>query len=99
MKLTTIIIEIASIVYIIFGVLVLFSKGLRKNVERSNAKDINGYIAFNGKFNLILGIIGVVIGGLDYFLPSLTKVWIGVFLVIMIFSSVIQGKMSKRFIK
>ncbi|GFZ33702.1 hypothetical protein CSC2_42280 [Clostridium zeae] len=99
MKLTTIIIEIASIVYIIFGVLVLFSKGLRKNVERSNAKDINGYIAFNGKFNLILGIIGVVIGGLDYFFPSLTKVWIGVFLLIMLSSSIIQAKMSKKFIK
>jgi uncharacterized membrane protein len=99
MKLTTIIIEVASIIYIIFGLLVLFSKGLRKNVERSNAKDMNGYIAFNGKFNLVLGIIGVFIGLLDYFFPSLTKVWIGLFLIIMLGSSVIQAKVSRQFVK
>ncbi|GIM28301.1 hypothetical protein CPJCM30710_09670 [Clostridium polyendosporum] len=99
MRTTTLVLEVASILYMIFGIVLAFGKGLAQKLEkRSNLKDSKGYVKFIGRFNIILGIVGVVLGILDFAFPNLTKVWIITFLIIMMSSSLIQNKLTKKYI-
>lgn len=99
MRKTTLILEVASILYMIFGIVLAFGKGLGKKLEkRSNFKDSEGYVKFIGRFNIILGIIGIILGMLDFIFPNLTNIWIITFLIVMTGSSLIQNKLVKKYI-
>ncbi|SFD43161.1 hypothetical protein [Clostridium uliginosum] len=98
MKSTTIVMFIASGWFLAIGAFIMLNKKFKmKMINNTQAKDKEKFVEFNGKFNLILGTIGIIIGALNCFLKNNDNVFLGIFVVVMLASSIIQAKLSKKY--
>ncbi|ASW44283.1 hypothetical protein [Clostridium isatidis] len=97
MKGTTIVILLSSIGFIIIGLVYLRSKGIRKSFEESNIyKNTDKYIKINGLSNLILGMLGILIGIIDYFSIFTSKYIVILFIALILVQSIIHKIISKN---
>lgn len=95
---STLIILLASLWFIIFGFLILYSKKVREILETgSRVTNKEAYVKFNGMFNIILGITGLVLGALDYFIKGYTLVFVVIFIVMMFSASLLQAFSAKKY--
>ncbi len=95
---STLIILLASLWFIIFGLLILYNKKVRNIMETgSRVTNKEAYVKFNGKFNLILGVIGLLLGALDYFIKGYTLVFVIIFIIMMFGASVLQSLSAKKY--
>ncbi len=99
MKATTIVMFVASLWFLVIGCLVLFNKSVKDKMESSirNASDKSGYLRFNGMFNLVIGVIGIIIAIADYFVKDSAKSTLIIFIVVMLASSLLQASLGKRY--
>ncbi|GAB6168532.1 hypothetical protein JCM1393_09920 [Clostridium carnis] len=98
MRASTIVMIVASIGFILMGLAILKSKKIKKTLENSSAySDLEKFIAFNGNFNVVVGLIGLVLGILDFFLEDKSKYIVIIFIIIMVASSIIQNKKGKSY--
>jgi hypothetical protein len=98
MNYTTKVIIIASIGFIIMGVTYLKSEKIKKSLRESGLyKDADGFIKFNGIFNISIGLIGILVGISDYFFSEVSRRIVTVFAGLIIFVSIIQNIYSKRY--
>lgn len=98
MKTTTIIMIVASLWFIVFGVLAFLNRGLsgRMKAYLSGVKDKEAYLKFNGIFNIFTGLIGIILGIVDYFLKNnIIAVLIFIFLIVL--AAPIQGILGRKF--
>lgn len=96
MKGTTVVILLSSIGFIVIGLIYLRSKKIRKYFEESNIyKDTDKYIRINGLSNLILGMLGILIGIIDYFGIFQSNYVIILFITLILIQSIIQRAISK----
>lgn len=98
LKTTTIIIIVASLWFIVFGVLTFLNKGLsgRMKAFLSGVKDKEAYLKFNGIFNIFTGLIGIILGIADYFLKdNIIAVLIFIFLIVL--AAPLQAILGKKF--
>ncbi|NLL31226.1 MAG: hypothetical protein GX258_09355 [Clostridiales bacterium] len=96
MKGTTVVILLSSIGFIVIGLIYLRSKKIRKSFEESNIyKDTDKYIRINGLSNLILGMLGILIGIIDYFGIFQSNYVIILFITLILIQSIIQRAISK----
>ncbi|MBU5592450.1 hypothetical protein KQI89_11855 [Clostridium sp. MSJ-4] len=98
MKATTVVMLVASIWFIVFGILILASKGFKEKMVLSikNAKDKEGYIRFNALYNIIIGILGIIIGIANQVVTK-DNITLIIFIVVMLGASIIQGNMGKKY--
>lgn len=100
MSYTTKIIFIASIGFIIMGVTYLKSEKVKKSLRNSGLyKDADGFIKFNGVFNISIGFIGVLVGVSDYFFSEISRQIVTIFGGLIILLTIIQNMYSKRYKK
>ena len=96
MKGTTVVILLSSIGFIVIGLIYLRSKKIRKSFEESNIyKDTDKYIRINFLSNLILGMLGILIGIIDYFGIFQSNYVIILFITLILIQSIIQRAISK----
>ena len=94
----TIIIILGSLGFITMGLVMLNNKKLREILTSSNIyKDTDKYINFNGKFNIFIGVIGLVLGVIAYFLGNNSKYIIYFFIAIMLISTIVQKLVVKKY--
>ena len=87
----SIIIIAASIGFIIIGLIMLKSKKLKEILTISNMyKDVEKYINFNGKFNILIGAIGIGLGIINTLLEEKSNYIVIAFVVTILFSTIIQ---------
>ncbi len=100
MKGTTIVMILASLWLVIFGILVLRGKAVEKVVlkHKDAIKDMEGYVKFNGIFYVTMGIVGVVLSIIDYVLKDNSVTTIA-FIIFMFVAALIQGIMGKKYKK
>lgn len=95
---STLIILLASLWFIIFGLLITYNKKVREIlVTGSRVTNKEAYVKFNGIFNIILGILGLVLGVLDYFIKGYTLVFVVIFIVMMFSASLLQSLSAKKY--
>ena len=98
MSYTTKVILIASIGFIIMGVTYLKNEKIKKSLRESGLyKDADGFIKFNGIFNISVGLIGILVGISNYFFSEFSRRIVTVFAGLIIFVSIIQNIYSKRY--
>lgn len=99
MKATSIVMLVTSLWFVIFGILVLTKNkvGEKIRIAAANARDKEGYIKFNGRFNIIVGSLGVLIGIADIFAKENSKVTLIAFVVVMMGSSFVQSMLSNKY--
>lgn len=98
MNVTTIIMGFASIGFIIMGFIMLKSKKLKEILIISSMyKDTEKYICFNGKFNISVGIIGLVLIILDYLLDQKSNYIVIIFILFMLMATVAQKVAGKKY--
>ena len=98
MRSVTIVMALASAWLIIFGALILKGKAMDKAIDKrkEEIKDLKNYMKFNGIFYIIMGIIGIILTLIEYFMGGSNTIII-IFIVIMIGSGFIQGFMGKKY--
>lgn len=95
---TTIIIILASIGFILMGLLMLKNKKLKEILISSNMyKDTDKYIKFNGMFNIYIGILGLILGGIDYILVEKSNYIVIIFIVCMLISTIAQKIVVRKY--
>ena len=100
MSYTTKVILIASIGFIIMGITYLKNEKIKKTLRESGLyKDADGFIKFNGIFNISIGFIGILFGISDYFFWEYSRKIVIIFAGLIIFVSIIQNIYSKRYKK
>lgn len=100
MRGSTIVMIMASIGFILIGLVILGSKKIESLM--SDVKiytDTKKFISFNGMFNIGIGVVGLLLGILDYFYAELSKYIVIVFIIIMVTASLLQNKLSKKYKK
>lgn len=98
MNYTTKVIIIASIGFIIMGVTYLKNEKIKKSLRESGLyKDADGFIRFNGIFNISIGLVGILVGISDYFFSEFSRKIVTVFAGLIIFLSIIQNIYSKKY--
>lgn len=95
---TTIIMGVASIGFVIMGLVMLKNKKLKEILISSNMyKDTEKYINFNGKFNISVGIVGLVLMILDYLLEDKSNYIVIIFILIMLIATIAQKIVGKKY--
>lgn len=98
MNYITKVIFVASVGFMIMGVTYLKNEKIKKSLRESGLyKDADGFIKFNGIFNISIGLIGILVGISNYFFPEVSKKIVTVFAGLIIFVSIIQNIYSKRY--
>lgn len=94
----TIIIIFASVGFIVMGLAMLKSEKLENILILSNMyKDTKKYIKFNGKFNVGIGVIGLMVALINYFIGQESSYIVIVFIAIMLFATIIQKILGKKY--
>lgn len=94
----TIIIIFASIGFILMGLVMLKSKKLKDILITSNMyKDTDKYIKFNGKFNVSIGAIGLVVALINYLIGQESSYVVIVFIAIMLLATITQKIVGKKY--
>ncbi|MBU5454684.1 hypothetical protein [Caproiciproducens sp. MSJ-32] len=97
MKATTIVILLSSIGFLIIGLIYLKSKKIRKSFEESMIyKNVDKYIKINALLNLILGILGILIGIADYFSIFESNYIVILFIVLILIQTIAQKVILKN---
>ncbi|ATD54045.1 hypothetical protein [Clostridium chauvoei] len=100
MRGSTIVMIVASIGFILIGLVILSSKKIRKLMSEVQIyTDTNKFISFNGKFNIIVGLAGLLLGGLDYMFEEQSKYIVVIFIIVMVTASLLQNKLGKKYKK
>ncbi|MBL4931458.1 hypothetical protein [Clostridium paridis] len=100
MRGTTIIMILASLVFIIIGILILLNKKIAGVIGGGmSPENHKAYIKFIGTFYLSVGSICMIFGILDYFFAKYSLLFVILFALIMISSSMIQMKIATKYIK
>lgn len=97
MKSTTIVMLLASIFVLILGIFLLVItkiKGHNSHSEKYTSK----YIIVNAKFNMGLGIIGIILSIIHNYLINLDNVILILFIVIIFIAALLQKIVSKKYI-
>lgn len=98
MDVTTIIIIVASIGFIIMGFVMLNSKKLKDILSSSNIyKDTEKYVNFNGKFNILMGIVGIGLGILNYLLSEKSNYIVISFIATILILTTLQKIIGKKY--
>ncbi len=98
MKSTTLIMIIGGLCFLGTGLFTYFSKGIKKKMrELDNVKNKEEYMNFTSKYNIILGLIGILLGALELFMPNQGNLFVIIFIVCMFVASIIQYKVSKKY--
>ena len=98
MRMETVIIIIASIGFIIMGLVMLKSKKLKDILISSKLyKDVDKYINFTGKSNILLGGIGILLGTLDYIIDGASNYIVIALIVIILLLIIIQKVVGKKY--
>lgn len=98
MRITSIIMLLASIGFILMGIIILKSKKLRGFLINSYAyKDPDKFISMNGRSNIGIGIVGLILSGLDYLFTDKSKYIVIIFILVISVLSFIQGQMGKKY--
>ena len=98
MRGTTIIMVLASLWFLVLGISILKIKKIREILENSSvANDKTSYVKFNALFNVSLGVIGIVLGIIDYFLGQYSLYIVVGYAIIMVSAGFIQSKLSSKY--
>lgn len=98
MRGSTIIIILGSLGFIIMGLISISSKKIKNMLKNSGAyNDINKFMKLNGIFNMAMGIIGIIIGIIDYFLVEQSKYVVISFIILIAILSLIQNITLKKY--
>lgn len=98
MSVTTIIMILASVGFIIMGLVMLKSKKLKEILAISNMyNDTEKYINFNGKLNMLMGIIGLILGIMDYILNQQSNYIVIVFIISLLVIIIVQKVVGKKY--
>ncbi len=98
MRGSTIIIILGSLGFIIMGLISIRSKKIKNMLKNSGAyNDINKFMKLNGIFNMAMGIIGIIIGIIDYFLVEQSKYVVISFIILIAILSLIQNITLKKY--
>lgn len=98
MKLTSLIMGLSSIGFILIGIFVMKSKSIANSVGAKEEKDnANEFVRKNANLNITVGILGVIIAIVDLLTSSMSKILIIIFVLMISLSSLIQYSLSKKF--
>lgn len=98
MRASTSVILVASIGFILMGVIVLKSKKIKKILDDTQLyNDTKKFIGINSKTNISIGIIGLILGMLDYFFIQWSKYIVLLFIIIMAILLFVQSKIGKQY--
>ena len=98
MRLTTLVMFIGSLGFLILAIALFKSKALKKRIEEAVfIEDSKAYIKSTGTFYLVVGILGGILTLLDLIIPSLSKVFVIIFVIIMLACSIYQSLSSKKY--
>lgn len=98
MGLTTLVMLIGSAGFLILGLTLSFNRKLKDKIIKSGAmKDGEGYLKFNSIFYLAIGIVGIILSILEEFIPSYGKIFVIIFIVVMVGSSISQSILGKKY--
>lgn len=97
---TTIIIVFASLGFILMGTVMLKNEKLENILTTSNMyKDTKKYMQFNGKFNIVLGVIGAILAFINYIMPTASNYVVIIFIVIILIATIAQKILGKKYKK
>ncbi len=95
---STFIILIASLWFIIYGFMMFKSKVMRDIIgEGAKVKDKEGFLIANGKFNIIVGILGIILGVIDIFIYGYSIVFVIIFVIMMFVATFSQRIIGNKF--
>lgn len=94
----TLILFFCSLGFWVMGCGLLFSNKMKeKFMPQIKAKDKDEYIKFNGRYNIILGVITTSLSAVSFLLPEY-KVYVAIVYVIFIFASAsFQVKLGQKY--
>lgn len=97
MRLSTIIILLASIGFILMGIITSNNKA--KNLLQNTGvfTDVDKFIKVNLIFNLLIGIIGICLGIVDYMLIEKSRYIQISFIIVIAVLSLIQRSIGKNY--
>ncbi|SHK59608.1 hypothetical protein SAMN02745163_04092 [Clostridium cavendishii DSM 21758] len=95
---TTIVLLIPSIFMILLGIMLLLNKStIEKFKEGTKYSNKQEYVAFNAKFNLIMGFIGLGLVILNIFLSQYKDIIVIAYIVLMFLASILQRILNKKY--
>lgn len=98
MRGSTIIIILGSLGFIIMGLISISSNRIKTMLKNSGAyNDIDKFMKLNGTFNIAIGILGIIIGVIDYFLIEQSKYVVISFIVLIAILSLTQNITLKKY--
>ena len=98
MRLTTLVMFIGSLGFLILAVALFRSKALKKRIEEAVfIQNPKAYIKSTGTFYLVIGILGSILTLLDLIIPSLSRIFVIIFVVMMLACSIYQSLTSKKY--
>lgn len=98
MQITTLVILLGSLGFIIMGLISLLSKKMKSYFKESGVyKDTEKFMKYSGIFNVSIGLIGVVLGILDIALVEKSKYIVVIYIICILTLSVIQNKLLKKY--
>ena len=98
MKITTVIMILGSLGFIVMGLISLLSKGIRNYFKESGIyNDVDAFMKYSSIFNLAIGVIGILLGGLDHFLNESSRVIVIVYVLVIFILSIIQRSILKKY--
>ena len=98
MKITSVVLVLGSLGFIFMGVVSLLSKKIQVYFKESGVyKDSEKFMKYNGIFNLVIGLTGLILGILDIFLSDKSKILIVLYIIMIVTVSVIQKIILKKY--
>lgn len=97
MKSTTIVMLLASIFVLILGIFLLVITKVKK-YKGDSVKFSSKYIIINAKFNIGLGVIGIILSILHNYLINLDNEILILFIIIIFIFALLQKIVSKKYI-
>ncbi|VYU59333.1 hypothetical protein [Clostridium tertium] len=98
MKITSVVLILGSLGFILMGLVSLLSKKMKDYFKESGVyNNSKKFLEYNGIFNLIIGITGVIFGILDYLLLDKSRILIILYIIVIVITSTIQKKVLKKY--
>lgn len=98
MKSTTLVIVIGSLGFIVIGLVYLLNKSIKEYFRVSGIyKDVDKFMNYNGKYNLVIGTIGLILGIVDNYFVESSKYTIIVYILVIFIFSIIQKMIIKKY--
>lgn len=96
--LTAIVLLIPSLFMVGLGIMLLLNKNtIEKFEEGTKYSNKKKYVAFNGVFNFIMGLIGVTLVIIDLLLPQYQNGIVISYIVLMLVASILQKVLIRKY--